>query len=238
MPSTKFSLNSHYSPTTSQEPVSIVFISDNRLQHHGLSLMMHGHADFHVQLASADAEEAMDHVREQQPKIVLLDLALEDQECLTIASTVRQEVPTARVIVMGLTASRPDIGAMIRAGVSGFVMRDASLESLLQTVRVVADGGEVLPPELTRVLFDDLVNPTTAPAVAREGDSGGLTNREREVMQLLAEGLSNKAIALRLQIAVHTVKTHVHNVLEKLALNSRLEVAAFSHAMRDGQRSP
>jgi DNA-binding NarL/FixJ family response regulator len=216
-----------------QQPIGIVFVSDNRLQHQGLSLLIHTHSDFHVQLASADIEEALDHVRDGQPSIVLLDLALEDEDCLTIAATVRREVPNTRVIIMGLTAAQPDIADMVRAGVSGFVMRDESLEGLLRTVRVVAAGGQVLPPALTRNLFDDLNRPKERAATTRSAESSKLTNREREVMQLLAEGLSNKSIAARLNIAVHTVKTHVHNVLEKLALSSRLEIAAFSHAMRE-----
>jgi len=219
-----------------RHPVGIVVVSDNRLLHHGLSLLLHGHGNFDVQLAASESEAALHHVRAVQPTIVLLDVAPEDPRCVTLASTVRREVPVSRVILMGVKAGQSGIAALVQAGVEGFVMRDASLETLLGTVRVAATGGCVLPPALTRAMYSELKNPRRAPPLERDDDPAGLTKRERDIVQLLAEGLCNKAIAARLAISVHTVKSHVHSVLEKLALTSRLEVVAFSYAMRDGAR--
>jgi DNA-binding NarL/FixJ family response regulator len=108
-------------------------------------------------------------------------------------------------------------------------MLDASFEEFFLTIRAVADGAEVLPQALTNSLFSQIVRNAPVVSKARLLESVRLTNREREVIALLGEGLSNKEIAARLNVAIHTVKSHVHNVLEKLALNSRLEVAAFSH---------
>jgi DNA-binding NarL/FixJ family response regulator len=110
-------------------------------------------------------------------------------------------------------------------------MKDASFEEFFGTIRAVAGGAEVLPRALTNSLFAQIaahaVNGGKTPRLL---ESVRLTGRERQVIDLLGEGLSNKEIAIRLHIAVHTVKSHVHNVLEKLSLHSRLEVAAFSHA--------
>jgi DNA-binding NarL/FixJ family response regulator len=131
---------------------------------------------------------------------------------------------------MGLLPLQEDVANFVRAGASGFIMKDASFEDFFATIRAVAGGAEVLPQALTNSLFTQIARNASGGSKARLLEAVRLTNRERQVIELLGEGLSNKEIATRLHIAVHTVKSHVHNVLEKLALHSRLEVAAFSHA--------
>ena len=116
------------------------------------------------------------------------------------------------------------------AGAAGFIMKDASFDDFITTIRAVAGGVEVLPRALTNSLFSQIAQNASRTAKSRLEEAVRLTARERQVIDLLGVGLSNKEIAARLHIAVHTVKSHVHNVLEKLALRSRLEVAAFSHS--------
>lgn len=210
--------------------ISLVLIDDNRLLREGLAAMIHTQPGFKVLAASADVEEALKKVREVRPDVVLLDFGLEDHDSLRLTATVHGEVPAARVIVMGLLPLQEDVAAYVRAGASGFIMKDASFEDFFATIRAVAGGAEVLPPALTNSLFTQIVRNVPASAKAEVLESVRLTKREHQVIDLLGEGLSNKEIATRLHIAVHTVKSHVHNVLEKLALHSRLEVAAFTHA--------
>ena len=158
-----------------------------------------------------------------------------DHDSLTLTATVHVEVPGARVIVMGLLPAQEDVANYVRAGASGFIMKDASFEDFFATIRAVAGGAEILPPALTNSLFTQIARNAVDGNRARVLEAVRLTNREHQVIDLLAEGLSNKEIATRLHIAVHTVKSHVHNVLEKLALRSRLEVAAFSHRTGGGK---
>ena len=213
-------------------PISLVLIDDNRLLREGLTAMIHTQPGFKVLVASADAEEALRKVREQKPDVVLLDFGLEDHDSLSLTATVHGEMPTTRVIVMGLLPTQEDVADYVRAGASGFIMKDASFEEFFATIRTVAGGGEVLPRALTNTLFSQIARNVPRGTRARLLESVRLTNRERQVIDLLGEGLSNKEIATRLHIAVHTVKSHVHNVLEKLSLHSRLEVAAFNHNER------
>jgi DNA-binding NarL/FixJ family response regulator len=131
---------------------------------------------------------------------------------------------------MGLLPLHEDVAAFVRAGASGFVMKDASFDEFLRTIRAVAEGAEVLPHQLTGSLFGQIARQVVRNGKAPVLEGVRLTERERQVIDLLGEGLSNKEIAARLHIAIHTVKSHVHNVLEKLALHTRLEVAAFSHS--------
>ena len=211
-------------------PISLVLIDDNRLLREGLAALIHSQPGFSVLVASADVDEALLKAREAKPDVILLDFGLEDHDSLSLTATVHNEIPEARVIVMGLLPLLDDVGGYVRAGASGFIMKDASFEDFFATIRAVAGGAEVLPPALTNSLFTQIVRNVASVSTIRVLESVSLTNRERQVIDLLGEGLSNKEIATRLHIAVHTVKSHVHNVLEKLALRSRLEVAAFSHS--------
>jgi DNA-binding NarL/FixJ family response regulator len=211
-------------------PISLVLIDDNRLLREGIAALIHTQPGFTVLAACADVEEALQKVREARPDIVLLDFGLEDHDSVSLTATVHKEVPAARVIVMGLLPLQEDVADFVRAGASGFIMKDASFENFFATIRTVAAGGEVLPQALTNSLFSQIARNAARGSKTRILESVRLTNRERQVIELLGEGLSNKELATRLHIAVHTVKSHVHNVLEKLALRSRLEVAAFTHA--------
>ena len=212
--------------------ISLVLIDDNRLLREGLTALLQNQPGFRVLAASADADEALRKVRETRPDVVLIDFGLEDHDSLGLTATVHAEVPEAKVIVMGLLAVQEDVADYIRAGASGFIMKEASFEDLFTTIKAVVAGAEVLPPELTNSLFSQIALNAPRGSKARAMAAMKLTAREREVIDLLAEGLSNKAIGARLHIAIHTVKSHVHNILEKLALHSRLEVAAFSYSDR------
>ena len=216
--------------------ITLVLIDDNRLLREGLAALIHTQSGFKVLTASADVEEALQRVREAKPDVVLLDFGLVDHDSLSLTATVHAEVPSARVIVMGLLSVQEDVVEYVQAGASGFIMKDASFEEFFSTIRAVAGGAEVLPPALTNSLFARIARAAARGNKTRVLEAVRLTSRERQVVELLGEGLSNKEIATRLHIAVHTVKSHVHNVLEKLALRSRLEVAAFSHARRGTQR--
>ncbi|MEO8030559.1 MAG: response regulator transcription factor [Gemmatimonadota bacterium] len=218
--------------------ISLVLIDDNRLLREGMAALIHTQPDFRVLATSADIDEALAKVREVKPDIVLLDFGLEDHDSLSLTATVRAEVPDSRIIVMGLLPAQEDVAHYVKAGASGFLMKDASSDDFFSTIRVVASGGEVLPPELTNSLFSQIARNVGVSGKAKLLEAVRLTNREREVIALLGEGLSNKEISTRLHIAVHTVKSHVHNVLEKLALHSRLEVAAFSHSSESRIRPP
>lgn len=213
------------------DPISLVLIDDNRLLREGLTRLIREQPGFLILAASADIDEALQKVREAKPSVVLLDFSLENDDSLRVTATVHKEVPDAKVIVMGLLPAQDDVADFVTAGASGFIMKDASFNMFIETIRRVAAGEQVLPDELTGSLFSQIARIAVRRGKPRELESIGLTQRERQVVDLISEGLSNKEIAARLHIAIHTVKSHVHNVLEKLALHTRLEVAAFTRGL-------
>ena len=209
--------------------ITVAIVDDNRLVRDALAAMLGRLPDVQVvAAASANTEE----IGEATPDVLLLDTGLRDEDSLNVAAAIAKRWTSTKVVMMDLMPTNEDIVQFVNAGVAGFVLKDATFEEFVATIRAVAAGDKVLPPRMTETLFSQ---------IARGGDSHGrervledvrMTRREREVIELIGEGLSNKEIAQRLNIAAHTVKSHVRNVMEKLALHTRLQIAAF--ARRDG----
>ncbi|MEO5800614.1 MAG: response regulator transcription factor [Gemmatimonadales bacterium] len=218
-----------------QDTISLVVVDDNRLLREGLAGLIRDQPDFHILVATADIEEVLQTVREAKPRVVLLDFSLEEDDSLRVTATIHKEVPEARIIVMGLLPVQEDVADFVTAGASGFIMKEASFDDFLATIRAVASGHDVLPNALTGSLFSQIARDAVRKGKPRTLDAVRLTDREQQVIALIAEGCSNKEIAARLHIAIHTVKSHVHNILEKLALHTRLEVAAFTRGI---ERTP
>lgn len=207
--------------------ISVALIEDNRLVREGMTAMLNQTPDFAVVAAGSSGDPAL--LRDAKPQVILLDVGLWDDDSLCVAETVKKEYPDSRVIIMDLLPVHEDIVEFVNAGVSGFILKDATFEDLVSTIRSVADGAHVLPPEMTSSLFSQIAKEAVVRGKAAALECVRMTAREREVIDLIGEGLSNKEIAARLTIATHTVKSHVRNVMEKLALHTRLQIAAFAH---------
>ncbi len=210
------------------EKFRVLLIEDNRLLRDGMAAMFRKRRDFNLVAATENADEALLKAKDSDPDVILLDQCLRDQDSLRLAETVRKTLPKTKVIVMGLIAVKADVVKFVKAGVSGFILKDSTFDDCLKTIRSVVRGGKVLPPELTGSLFSTIVEDAGRNGKARPDDFR-VTKREREIIDLISEGLSNKEIAQRLRVSVYTIKSHVHGILEKLALHSRLQVAAYAH---------
>jgi len=207
----------------------VFLIEDNRLLRDGLTAMLNAQGLKVIATASSGAQ-ALRQVARLEPELVLLDSALGDRDGLRLVTSVKALSPKIKVIVMQLLLAHEDVVNFVHAGVSGFIMKDASAGEFVATIRAVADGANVLPPHMTGSLFSHVAGQAVARKKRVVRAVTRMTSREREVTALIAKGLGNREIAGRLDIAAHTVKSHVHNILEKLALHTRLEVAAYAHA--------
>ena len=207
----------------------ILLIEDNRLLREGIAAALDGHGDLEV-IALAEDGDAVRKLKQSNkpPDVVLLDLGLEKTNSLQLMATLREELPEARFIAMDILPEQVDIVEFVEAGGSGFILKSASLQDYVDTIKAVARGEKVLPAVMTTSLFTQIIDSALQSGKGIPDSAIQLTNREKEIVGLISEGLSNKEIAARLQIATHTVKSHVHNILEKLALGSRLQIAAFA----------
>jgi DNA-binding NarL/FixJ family response regulator len=214
--------------TCSMKRIRILLIEDNRLFRDGLTAMINGQPDMRVVAASGGHENTLQKARTVKPRVILIDLGLRNQNGVHIVKSVSTAWPEMKVIGMGLIPTQLDVVEFVQAGASGFILKDAKIDDFLGTIRAVAHGGKVIPSPLTGSLFSHVIELALKKRKGPPKNAVRMTKRELEIIALIADGLSNKDIALRLNIATYTVKSHVHNVLEKLALHSRLEIARYT----------
>jgi two-component system nitrate/nitrite response regulator NarL len=212
--------------------IRILLVDDNRLLREGIAAMINGQPDMKVVAASSGGDSMVLNVRTVKPHLALIDLGLRNRNGLRMVALLAKEVPGLKVIGMGLIPAQSDIVAFVQAGASGFILKNSTVPNMLRTLRAVARGEKVLPPTLTHSLFSDVIEHALRKGKGTLNSAVRMTKRERETIALIAVGMSNREIAERLNIATYTVKSHVHNILEKLALHSRLQIAAHAHEER------
>lgn len=214
--------------------VAVAIIEDNRLFREGITALLSQVPE--IVVVAADSSLDSPAVQSTEPDIILLDLGLHNADSLRLALRAMNDFPGARVIVMDLLPAHEDIVEYVNAGVSGFITKDATLQELVATICSVADGKKVLPPEMTGSLFSQIARVALAKSPPIALESVRITPREHEVIRLISEGMSNKEIAQALDIAAHTVKSHVRNIMEKLTLHTRLQIAAYVHGRGEAAR--
>jgi len=209
--------------------IKILLIEDNRLLREGIKALINAQPDLKVVAAYEGNHDTLLRARSLKAQLVLLDLGLRNENGLRVVRTLTKELPQTKVIGMGLIPSQLDIIEIVEAGAAGFILKDAPIGDFLETIRSVARGEKVLPPLLTGSLFSHVVEHALRRGKGNISEAVRMTKREREITVLIAEGMSNKDIAERLNLSAYTVKSHIHNILEKMALHSRLQIAAHFH---------
>ena len=200
-------------------------MQDDWLLGQGLASLIETEPDFEI---VATGELAPLTIKRLSPSIALLDFNLITRRGLRLIVAVKCAAPQTAIVLMGLAVDAANPVEFVRAGVSGFVLKEASLDDLRQTIRTVDRGGKVLPAPLMAALLARLVDNSLQEQASAVIEWNRLTKREREVIQFIAQGMSNKEIAQQLNLATNTVKSHVHNALEKLHVRTRGQLA--SHA--------
>jgi DNA-binding NarL/FixJ family response regulator len=210
--------------------IRLAIVEDNRLLREGITAMIEEQPDLKVVSAFGDCAKAVLDISLSKPNIILVDLGLRNQNSLQVVKTIKKNYPNTAIIIMDLIPIEADVLDFVEAGVSGFILKDATTEEFLKTIRRVSSGDKVLPQHLTQSLFSQIVEyaiKNTKPSKIIE--SVKMTKRERQVISLVADGLTNKEIAQVLHLSAYTVKSHIHNILEKLALHTRVQIAKYVH---------
>lgn len=202
--------------------ISVLIVADIRLYREGLAQVVERQAQFRLAGTAADADSALATMRAHAPDVVLVDMAMADGPALVRA--IHELGPEIKVVALSVAETEGDVCACAEAGVAGYVLRQASLPDFVAALESATRGEAFFSPRMAASLLRRVA---TLAATQPEGLARiHLTPREREITQLLDEGLANKDISRRLGIELATVKNHVHNILEKLHVHRRGEAAA------------
>ena len=207
--------------------VRVVLVDDDDLMRAGLRSVLSSDETIDVVGEAGDGREAVDRIRGLRPDLVLMDIRMPDLDGISATREVLATSPEVKVVVLTTFEQDDYIFDALSAGASGFLLKRTQPEELIAAIHTVADGDSLLSPSVTRRVIDRMASqPSPIRASARLDD---LTPREREVLELVAQGLSNREIAERFVIEESTVKTHVKRILMKLRLRDRVQAVVFAY---------
>ena len=203
----------------------LLIADDHRLMREGTAALLGADERIEVIGLARDGREAVGLAERRAPDVVLLDLNMPVMRGIEACAAIRERCADTEVMILTVSEQEPDLYAALRVGAAGYLLKDIAPQQLIEAVLEAGRGEPQIPPEMAGRLLRELAggDPQRAPDPLAE-----LTDREREVLRLLAEGLRNREIADRLQIGEATVKTHVRHVLEKLRFRNRAEAAVFA----------
>jgi two-component system, NarL family, response regulator LiaR len=211
-------------------PIRVLIADDHAVVRQGLRTFLELQEDVEVVADVADGEDAVAAARERSPDVVLMDLVMPRVDGIEAIRRIRAERPATRVIALTSFLDDDKVFPAVRAGAAGYLLKDVQPQELVRAIRTVYAGEALLHPAVTARLMAEVAEP------GRPAARDQLTEREREVLGLIARGLSNKLIARELGIAEKTVKTHVSNLLGKLGVTDRTQAALL--AVREGLAKP
>ncbi len=212
--------------------IRILLADDHGIIRQGLRSLLNKQPDMEVVAEAEDGRKAIELVREFTPDIAIMDITMPNLNGVEATRQITAEFAKTRIIALSIHSNRRFVSDMLRAGARGYILKDCLFDELVQAIRVVTDGGVYLSHTITGVLIEDYVNHLSTPF---ESQSSILNDREREVLQLLAEGKNAKEIARDLHVSVKTIEANRRNIMEKLDIHSVAELTKY--AVREGLTS-
>jgi DNA-binding NarL/FixJ family response regulator len=213
----------------STQPINILLVNEIRLMGNVIAAALEDEPDFHVVGCITNPEEAIKIVQEKRVDVALVSTRLPDQGALKLTHAITEMAPSTTVLALGLTEEKKRVLRFVEAGATGYILKDDSLEDLINIVRSVQEGKVFISPQIAAAVIERLSELARMISdVCNNGaDSARLTPRELDVLELIGKDMTNQQIADHLVLEVGTVKNHVHNILDKLNVSSRGEAAAY-----------
>jgi two-component system, NarL family, response regulator DegU len=207
--------------------IKVLAVDDHRLVREGLTNLLRIHPDIEVVGEASDGDEAVAKARSLDPDVILMDISMPGMNGITATKLIKKEMPRIKIIMLTMLDQEGYVYEAVKSGATGYLLKNTGLEDLVKAIKEVLKGGATLHAEAQAQLLKEYV------FMARKNqDTYGLSDREIEVLQLLADGMSNKEIAGNLFISTQTVKTHIAHIFDKLGVSDRTEAVAA--ALRRG----
>jgi DNA-binding NarL/FixJ family response regulator len=208
------------------EPIRVAVVDDQELFRHGLTMLLGVEDGIEVVGEASDGVAAAELAASAVPDVILMDVRMPKRSGIEACVAIKEVAPTARIIMLTVSDEEADLYDAVKNGASGYLLKDSSIDEVAQAIRLVADGQSLISPSMAIKLLDEFKQMSRSDR--QQVSNARLTDRELEVLNLVAHGLNNRDIAKGLFISENTVKNHVRNILEKLQLHSRMDAVLYA----------
>jgi two-component system NarL family response regulator len=212
----------------SGEPIRVLIVDDHALFRRGLQMVLEGESDIDVVGEANDGHEAVEKAEQTTPDVVLMDVRMPRRSGIEATRAIKDTQPLTRILMLTISDEEADLYEAIKAGASGYLLKEISIEEVSGAVRAVHQGQSLISPSMASKLLTEFASMVKRRDERAQVPGPRLTDRELEVLKLVAKGMNNRDIGQELFISENTVKNHVRNILEKLHLHSRMEAVVYA----------
>ncbi|WP_131765657.1 response regulator [Candidatus Protofrankia californiensis] len=213
---------------SSPDPIRVLVVDDHALFRRGLQMVLEQEKDIEVVGEAPDGSEAVTMAVDTAPDIVLMDVRMPRRGGIDATSAIKQAVPSAKIVMLTISDEEGDLYDAIKAGAMGYLLKEISIDEVAAAIRAVHGGQSLISPSMASKLLTEFALMIKKADSRPQLPTPRLTDREMEVLRLVAKGLNNRDIAKQLFISENTVKNHIRNILEKLQLHSRMEAVVYA----------
>jgi DNA-binding NarL/FixJ family response regulator len=210
------------------ERIRVVVVDDHALFRRGLEMVLGEEADIEVVGEAGGSAEAVQRVAELAPDVVLMDVRMPRSGGIEACRAIKAAAPSCKIVMLTISDQEADLYESIKAGASGYLLKEISIDEVASAIRAVAGGQSLISPSMASKLLTEFAMMMKRGDERHESPSPRLTERELQVLKLVAKGMNNRDIAKALFISENTVKNHIRNILEKLQLHSRMEAVVYA----------
>ncbi|MDQ3877877.1 MAG: response regulator transcription factor [Actinomycetota bacterium] len=210
------------------DAIRVLIVDDHALFRRGLEMVLQGESDIDVVGEASDGHEAIEKAENSTPDVVLMDVRMPKRSGIEATRIIKDTLPSTRILMLTISDEEADLYEAIKAGASGYLLKEISIDEVAGAVRAVHGGQSLISPSMASKLLNEFATMVKRRDERSQIPGPRLTDRELEVLKLVAKGLNNRDIGAELFISENTVKNHVRNILEKLHLHSRMEAVVYA----------